>query len=82
MLWPVFDNLLPSFEAQLGDLSENAVAEKERELRGRYRLVFEKAKAMHGVAVCVFHRLTGQIFESDCERDQRCEARSDRIGDQ
>ena len=59
VLLPVFDNLLPSFEAQLEHLSEGAVADKEAELRARYRLVFEKAKGLRGVALCDFHRLTG-----------------------
>lgn len=55
---PVFDNLLPSFEAQVGNLSHGVVAEKESELRARYRLVFEKAKSFRSVVVCDFHRLT------------------------
>lgn len=58
VLFPVFDNLLPSFEAQVGHLSPAIVAEKESELRARYRLVFEQSKGFRGVFVCDFHRLT------------------------
>jgi FkbH-like protein len=58
VLLPVFDNLLPSLEAQLGHLDPAVVAAKEAELCARYRLVFEKAQGCRGVAVCDFHRLT------------------------
>lgn len=57
VLLPVFDNLLPSFEAQLGHLDAAVIAAKEAELRARYRLVFERANGCRGVAVCDFHRL-------------------------
>jgi len=56
VLVPFFDNLLPSFEAQLGGLAPAAVASKEAEFRLRYRLTFERAKAFRTVFLCLFHR--------------------------
>jgi len=64
---PFFDNLLPSFEAQLEILSLDAINDKEVELRGRYRLAFEKARSMKTVYLATFHRFgrTSQFGGSD-----------------
>jgi FkbH-like protein len=58
ILLPFFDNLLPSFEAQLGTLAPDTLAAKEAELHGRYRLIFEKAASLRSVFLCGFHRYT------------------------
>ncbi|HWK47910.1 MAG TPA: HAD-IIIC family phosphatase [Stellaceae bacterium] len=58
VLLPFFDMLLPAFEAQLGHLSEEAVAAKEAEVSARYRLVFEQAREFRTVFVGDFHRLS------------------------
>ncbi len=57
VLLPFFDNLLPSFEAQLESLSPQAIDAKEAELRLRYRLVFEKARGLDAVYLGSLHRL-------------------------
>lgn len=63
VLLPFFDNLLPSFEAQLGHLSRDAIFGKEQELRARYRLAFEKSSSFRRVFLGSFHRL-GTEFDS------------------
>lgn len=57
LLLPFFDNVLPSFETQLESLSPDAVDAKEAELRGKYRIAFEKARSMNKVYLGTFHRL-------------------------
>jgi FkbH-like protein len=59
LLLPLFDNLMPSFEAQLGALAPAAIDAKEAEMRARYRLAFDKAAAMRNVFLGTFHRLGG-----------------------
>jgi FkbH-like protein len=54
---PFFDNLMPSFETQLGRMSSDVIDSKKNEIRDRYRLVFEKAQALRLVFVGTFHRL-------------------------
>ncbi|MGE3853030.1 MAG: HAD-IIIC family phosphatase [Planctomycetota bacterium] len=58
---PFFDNLLPAFEQQMELLEPEAVASKEADLRARYRLVFEKARALRQVYACSFHRYTPTV---------------------
>jgi FkbH-like protein len=57
VLLPFFDNLLPSFEAQLESLTPDALASKAMEIRGRYRITFEKAKSFHTIFLGNFHRM-------------------------
>lgn len=57
VLLPFFDNLLPSFEAQLESLAPDALAAKELEMRGRYRIAFEKAKSLNTIFLGSFHRM-------------------------
>lgn len=57
VLLPFFDNLQPSFEAQLESLDPDIIDAKEIEIRQRYRIVFEKAQAMTAIYLCTFHRM-------------------------
>jgi len=57
VLLPFFDNLLPSFEAQLENLSPAAISAKEAELRERYRITFDKARSMTAIYLGTFHRM-------------------------
>lgn len=57
VLLPFFDSLLPAFEAQLESLSPDALAAKEAEMRGRYRIAFEKAKSVHTIYLGSFHHM-------------------------
>jgi len=57
VLLPFFDNLLPSFEAQLEVLDPAIVDAKEAELRQRYRMVFEKARSVPVIYLGTFHRM-------------------------
>lgn len=57
VLLPFFDNLLPSFEAQLESLTPDALVAKESEMRSRYRLAFEKAKTFKKIFLGSFHRM-------------------------
>jgi len=59
VLLPFFDTLQPAFEAQLGTLPAEAVDAREAELRLRYRLVFEQARAMDAIYLGTFHRMGG-----------------------
>lgn len=58
VLLPLFDNLLPSFEAQLESLDPTIIDAKEIELRKRYRMVFDKARAVPVIYLCTFHRIS------------------------
>jgi FkbH-like protein len=57
VLLPFFDNLLPSFEAQLENLDTTIIDAKEVELRTRYRMVFDKARAMPTIYLGTLHRM-------------------------
>lgn len=57
LLLPFFDNLLPSFEAQLESLEPSIIDAKEAELRRRYRMAFDKGRGMHAIYLCGFHRI-------------------------
>lgn len=57
LLLPFFDNLLPSFEAQLENLSPDVIAAKELEVRDRYRITLEKAKSFKTIYLCSYHRM-------------------------
>ena len=57
VLLPFFDGLLPAFEAQLERLSSETIDACEKELRMRYRLVFEQARSMHCIYLGGFHRM-------------------------
>ncbi|MRW94380.1 HAD-IIIC family phosphatase [Duganella sp. FT80W] len=57
VLLPFFDNLLPSFEAQLESLDPAIIDAKEAEIRQRYRMVFDKARAVPTIYLGTFHRM-------------------------
>jgi FkbH-like protein len=57
VLLPFFDNILPSFEAQLHVLDQNTIDSKEAEIRHRYRMVFEKARSFQAIYLCTYHRM-------------------------
>ena len=58
VLLPLFDMLLPSFEAQLGHLSPEVVAAKEAEVAARYCLAFKQASGFRTVFVGSFFRFS------------------------
>jgi FkbH-like protein len=57
VLLPFFDNLMPSFEAQLENLDTTIIDAKEVELRQRYRMVFDKARSMPTIYLGTLHRM-------------------------
>jgi FkbH-like protein len=57
VLLPFFDNILPSFEAQVGALPADAIGSKEAELRARYRLALERSKGFKSVQLGLYHRV-------------------------
>jgi FkbH-like protein len=57
ILLPFLDTLLPSFEAQMECLAPDVLLAKELEMRNRYRVAFEKAKAFKLIFLGSFHRL-------------------------
>jgi FkbH-like protein len=57
VMLPFFDNLLPSFEAQLESLDHSIIDAKEAELRQRYRMAFDKASAVPAIYLGTFHRM-------------------------
>ena len=61
VLLPFFDNLLPSFEAQLESLSPDGIDAKEAELRQRYRIAFDRARSMKTVYLGTFHRMGNPV---------------------
>lgn len=61
VLLPFFDNLLPSFEAQLENLAPAIIDEKEIELRQRYRMVFDKARGINAIYLGSFHRMGSSV---------------------
>lgn len=57
LLHPFFDNLLPSFEAQVSVLEEELISAKEEEFRNRCKIVFGQASKIKTLFVCSFHRM-------------------------
>lgn len=57
VVMPFFDNLMPSFEAQLENLDPSIIDAKEVEMRQRYRMVFEKARTVPAIYLGTFHRM-------------------------
>jgi len=57
IMLPFLDTLMPSFEAQVECLPSDLLAEKEVELRNRYRIAFEKARSIKTIFLGSFHRL-------------------------
>jgi FkbH-like protein len=57
VLLPFFDNLMPSFEAQLESLESSFIDAKEQELRQRYRMAFDKARSIPTICLGTFHRM-------------------------
>jgi FkbH-like protein len=57
LLLPFFDNLLPSFEAQLGSLPPEAASAKGEEFRARLRVALDKAATLKSLWVPQFHRM-------------------------
>ena len=64
VLLPFLDALMPSFEAQLDSLPPTLLADKECEIRNRYRLVFEKAKSFKTIYLGSFHRLEDGVVST------------------
>ncbi len=62
VLLPFFDNLLPSFEAQLESLDPIFIDAKEAELRQRYRMVFVKARSLQAIYLGTFHRMGRSVM--------------------
>jgi FkbH-like protein len=56
LLLPFFDNLLPSFEAQLGSLDPEAATAKLEEFRARLRVALDQAGELKSLWVGQFHR--------------------------
>ena len=65
VLLPLFDNLLPSFEAQLESLDPAIIDAKETELRQRYRMVFDKARAIPVIYLGTFHRIGRSAYAAN-----------------
>lgn len=56
ILLPFFDNVLPSFEAQIGVLAPETIDAKEAELRARFRLALQGAASFRSVQIGLYHR--------------------------
>jgi FkbH-like protein len=56
LLLPFFDNLLPSFETEIGVTDAAAVAAKLDEFRARLRVALDKAAGLKCLWVALFHR--------------------------
>lgn len=57
VLLSFFDNLMPSFEAQLENLEPSVIDAKEAELRQRYRMVFERSSTVSVLYFGSLHRM-------------------------
>lgn len=55
---PFFDNVMPSFEAQLSCLSEEVISSKEDEIRSKYKIALQKCESFKSVFIGTFHRLS------------------------
>jgi FkbH-like protein len=64
VMLPFFDNLMPSFEAQLTNLDATIIDAKELELRQRYRMVFSKARTISAIYFGTFHRIGSSVDAS------------------
>lgn len=58
VLLPFFDNLLPSFEAQLESMNPSSIEAKEIEVRHRYRMALDKARSIKAIYLGTFHRMS------------------------
>jgi FkbH-like protein len=65
LLAPFLDTLSSSFEAGAAMLSDAQVAAYELELRGRWRLVLEKAANFRAAFLCGLHRTTAPVAGGD-----------------
>ena len=65
LLLPFFDNLLPSFETQIGLLPHEIIAAKQSELRSKYRLAFEKSHNFKQMFLGAFHRYSCPVDAND-----------------
>lgn len=64
VLLPFFDNLLPSFESQIQNISSSIIDEKESELQQLYSLVFKNARDVPQVYLGTFHRMGLSTYPS------------------
>lgn len=55
---PFFDNVMPSFEAQLSCLSEEVISSKEDEIRSKYKIALQKCESFKSVFIGTFHRFS------------------------
>jgi FkbH-like protein len=65
VLAPFLDSLEPAFEARAAMLSDEDLAAREAELRGRWRLVLQNATSFRVVFLCGLHRLSAPVAGGD-----------------
>jgi FkbH-like protein len=65
VLAPFLDSLEPAFEARAATLSDEDLAAREAELRGRWRLVLQSAASFRAVFLCGLHRLGAPVAGGD-----------------
>jgi FkbH-like protein len=65
LLAPSLDALGPAFEARAATLSDAEIDACETQLRGRWRLVLEKAASLRSVFLCGLHRVTAPVAGGD-----------------
>lgn len=64
VLLPFFDNVQPSFEAQLESLDPAIIDAKEAEIRQRYHIVFDRARTVPLIHLGTFHRMGNAVEAS------------------
>ena len=67
----LFDNLLPSFEAQLGTLEDATIVAKREEFRARLELALTRGSAMRTILVTRLHRLSRAVERAVPDRIAR-----------
>src|SRR5207245_729550 len=65
ILQPFLDTLAPGFETRAAILTDAEIDAHEAELRGRWRLVLQKAQHLRTVFLCGLHRITQPLAGGD-----------------
>jgi FkbH-like protein len=67
VLLPFFDNLQPSFEAQLENIDPALIDAKIAETLQRYRVVFDKANSIKTIYLGTYHRMGAAADPGGCD---------------
>ncbi|MFO1325293.1 MAG: HAD-IIIC family phosphatase [Burkholderiales bacterium] len=71
LLHTLFDNLLPSFEAQLATLADDAISAKRAEHRERLQVALDRGRSIPRILLVRFHSITRAVEPAHARRVER-----------